>query len=155
MNSPSAKANCAGTVCELSYKTSPFEFCSNWSQIQVRLFLANRGPPKVLKDSAQLRSALVWSIDSRLFFAQHDAPTNDSSDTAVWSLRVNEISGEAEGAPCPSVGYRTNRRVERECRRQEDRNKKGQHSAPGFHFGTRPFEPSFTAASAIHPQRKH
>jgi len=27
--------------------------------------------------------------------------SNDSSDTAIWSLRVNEISGDAEGTPRP------------------------------------------------------
>jgi len=54
------------------------------------------GLPKVLEDSAQLRPALAWAVDGRLFFAQRDAPTSDSSDTAIWSLRVNEMSGAAE-----------------------------------------------------------
>jgi hypothetical protein len=55
----------------------------------------------MLEDSAQLQPALAWSVDGRLFFAQRDAPTSDSSDTAIWSLRVNEESGEAEGTPVP------------------------------------------------------
>jgi DNA-binding winged helix-turn-helix (wHTH) protein/Tol biopolymer transport system component len=59
------------------------------------------GPPKVLEDSPQLRPALTWAAGGRLFFAQRDVPSNDSSDTAVWSLRVNEVSGEAEGKPVP------------------------------------------------------
>jgi len=59
------------------------------------------GQPKVLEDSAQLRQGLTWAADGRLFFAQRDAPTSDSSDTAVWSLRVNENSGDAEGNPLP------------------------------------------------------
>jgi len=62
---------------------------------------ASGGPAKVLEDSTQLRSALAWALDGRLFFAQRDAPTSDSSNTAVWSLRVNEISGDAEGEPVP------------------------------------------------------
>jgi hypothetical protein len=31
---------------------------------------------------------LCWSVDGRLFFAQRDAPTSHSSDTAIWSYKA-------------------------------------------------------------------
>jgi hypothetical protein len=58
------------------------------------------GPSKLLEDSAQLRPMLAWASDGRLIFAQRDVPSN-SADTAIWSLRVNEITGEAEGNAVP------------------------------------------------------
>jgi Tol biopolymer transport system component len=59
------------------------------------------GPPKLLRDSAQLRPALAWAVDGRLIFAQRDVAGSSSVDTVIWSLRVNEITGEAEGNPVP------------------------------------------------------
>ena len=62
---------------------------------------AGGGPPKLLRDSAQLRPALAWAVDGRLIFAQRDVASSSSLDTVIWSLRVNEVTGEAEGNPVP------------------------------------------------------
>ena len=59
------------------------------------------GPPKALEDSAQLRPALTWAAGDRLYYAHRDVSSSDSTDTAIWSLRVNEKTGEAEGKPVP------------------------------------------------------
>jgi Tol biopolymer transport system component len=57
------------------------------------------GTRRVLKESAQLRPALSWSADGRLFYAYRDDASGDRNDAGIWSARVNEKSGAPEGDP--------------------------------------------------------
>lgn len=59
----------------------------------------NGGPPKALVSSVQFRPALSWAADGRLFYAYRDDPSSESSDYGIWSVRVNEKTGEPGGKP--------------------------------------------------------
>jgi DNA-binding winged helix-turn-helix (wHTH) protein/Tol biopolymer transport system component len=59
---------------------------------------SNGGEPHVIARSAQLSPALCWA-DGRLLYAYRDDPASERSDFGVWSVRVNEKSGEREGNP--------------------------------------------------------
>jgi DNA-binding winged helix-turn-helix (wHTH) protein/Tol biopolymer transport system component len=58
----------------------------------------NDGTRNDLMESAQLRPAVCWSADGRLLYAFRD-DTSDRNDIGVWSVRVDENSGELEGKP--------------------------------------------------------
>jgi len=57
------------------------------------------GKPKVLRISTQLLPVLCWAIDGRLFYAYRDNPASEREDSGIWSVRVNQKSGELEGKP--------------------------------------------------------
>jgi DNA-binding winged helix-turn-helix (wHTH) protein/Tol biopolymer transport system component len=83
----------------IAYITSPwpiFPDPSMDSRFTLETVDTAGGPSKLLKDSVQLRPMLAWAGDGRLIFAQREGQSN-STDTAIWSLRVNEITGEAGG----------------------------------------------------------
>ena len=60
---------------------------------------ANGGIPKVLKISNQLLPVVGWAADGRLLYAYRDDPASEREDSAIWTLRVNQKSGEPEGKP--------------------------------------------------------
>jgi len=57
----------------------------------------NGGMPKVLKISAQLLPVVRWAVDGRVLYAYRDDPASEREDSGVWSVRVNQKSGEPEG----------------------------------------------------------
>ena len=57
------------------------------------------GRPKVLRISTQLLPVLCWAADGRLFYAYRDNPASERGDSGIWSVRVNEKSGDLEGKP--------------------------------------------------------
>jgi Tol biopolymer transport system component/DNA-binding winged helix-turn-helix (wHTH) protein len=59
----------------------------------------NGGQPKVLRLSTQLIPVLCWAVDGRLFYAYRDNPASERQDSGIWSVRVNQKSGELEGKP--------------------------------------------------------
>lgn len=59
----------------------------------------NGGPGKVLESSVQLDPALSWAADGRLLYAYRKDPRSELIDFGIWSVRVNEKTGEAEGEP--------------------------------------------------------
>jgi DNA-binding winged helix-turn-helix (wHTH) protein/Tol biopolymer transport system component len=60
---------------------------------------ANGGIPKVLKISNQLLPVVGWAADGRLLYAYRDDPASEREDSGIWTLRVNQKSGEPEGKP--------------------------------------------------------
>jgi len=54
----------------------------------------NGGMPKVLKISAQLLPVVRWAVDGRVLYAYRDDPASEREDSGVWSVRVNQKSGE-------------------------------------------------------------
>ena len=57
------------------------------------------GMPKVLMTSTQLLPIVCWAADNRLFYAYRDNPASERDDSGIWSVRVNQKSGELEGKP--------------------------------------------------------
>ena len=57
------------------------------------------GKPKVLRISTQLLPVLCWAFGGRLFYAYRDNPASEREDSGIWSVRVNQKSGELEGKP--------------------------------------------------------
>jgi len=55
------------------------------------------GQPKVLKTSTYLLDVVTWATDGRLLFGYRNDPASERVDTGIWSLRVNQESGEPEG----------------------------------------------------------
>jgi Tol biopolymer transport system component len=55
------------------------------------------GQPKVLKTSMHLLDVVAWATDGRLLFGYRNDPASEFVDTGIWSLRVNQESGEPEG----------------------------------------------------------
>jgi len=55
------------------------------------------GQPKVLKTSTHLLNVVTWATDGRLLFGYRNDPASERVDTGIWSLRVNQESGEPEG----------------------------------------------------------
>ncbi len=60
---------------------------------------ANGGIPKVLKISTQLLPVVGWAADGRLLYGYRDDPASEREDSGIWTLRVNQKSGEPEGKP--------------------------------------------------------
>lgn len=60
---------------------------------------ANGGKPRVIARSVQLAPALCWAADGRLLYASRDDPVSEGSDYGIWSVRVDDRSGEVEGKP--------------------------------------------------------
>jgi DNA-binding winged helix-turn-helix (wHTH) protein/Tol biopolymer transport system component len=60
---------------------------------------ANGGKPRVIARSVQLAPALCWAADGRLLYAYRDDAASESSDYGIWSVRVDDRSGEVEGKP--------------------------------------------------------
>jgi serine/threonine protein kinase len=59
----------------------------------------NGGRSKALMSSAQAGMPLVWAADGRLLYPYRENPSGEGSDFGIWSLRVDEKSGEAKGEP--------------------------------------------------------
>ena len=57
----------------------------------------NGGIPKVLKISMQLLPVVCWAADGHLLYAYRDDPASEREDSGIWSIRVNQKSGEPEG----------------------------------------------------------
>jgi Tol biopolymer transport system component/DNA-binding winged helix-turn-helix (wHTH) protein len=57
----------------------------------------NGGTRKVLNISTQLLPVIGWAADGRLLYAYRDDPNSEREDSGIWSLRVNQKSGEPEG----------------------------------------------------------
>jgi DNA-binding winged helix-turn-helix (wHTH) protein/Tol biopolymer transport system component len=55
------------------------------------------GQPKVLKTSTHLLNVVTWATDGRLLFGYRNDPASERVNTAIWSLRINQESGEPEG----------------------------------------------------------
>jgi len=60
---------------------------------------ASGGKPRVIARSVQLAPALCWAADGRLLYAYRDDAASESSDYGIWSVRVDDRSGEVEGKP--------------------------------------------------------
>jgi Tol biopolymer transport system component/DNA-binding winged helix-turn-helix (wHTH) protein len=59
----------------------------------------NGGMPRVLMISTQLLPVVCWAVDGRLLYAYQDDPASERDDSGIWSLRVNQKSGDPEGKP--------------------------------------------------------
>jgi Tol biopolymer transport system component len=59
----------------------------------------NGGRAKVSESSVQFDPALSWAADGRLLYAYRKDPRSELNDFGIWSVRVNEKTGEAEGEP--------------------------------------------------------
>lgn len=59
----------------------------------------NGGPTKVSESSVQFYPALSWAPDGRLLYAHREDPGSELNDFGIWSVRVNEKTGEPEGEP--------------------------------------------------------
>jgi DNA-binding winged helix-turn-helix (wHTH) protein/Tol biopolymer transport system component len=57
------------------------------------------GISKVVKISTHLLPVVCWAADGRLLHAHRDDPASKFGDSGIWSVRVNQKSGEAEGKP--------------------------------------------------------
>lgn len=65
------------------------------------------GDLRTVMESLQLRPALAWAPDGRMFFAQSQSGVNafssstgiDRGDMGVWFVPVNERTGKADGTP--------------------------------------------------------
>jgi DNA-binding winged helix-turn-helix (wHTH) protein/Tol biopolymer transport system component len=67
---------------------------------------ADGGTPKVLRSSAQFLPSICWTADGRLIYPYREDGSGSGSDFGIWSLRVNQKSGESMGEPRPiSKGY--------------------------------------------------
>jgi DNA-binding winged helix-turn-helix (wHTH) protein/Tol biopolymer transport system component len=55
------------------------------------------GKPRVLMTSTQLLQIVCWVADGRLLYGYRNDPADERVDSGVWSLRVNQKSGEPEG----------------------------------------------------------
>ncbi|HEX8799847.1 MAG TPA: hypothetical protein VF772_14615, partial [Terriglobales bacterium] len=55
------------------------------------------GKPRVLMTSTQLLQAVCWVADDRLLYGYRNDPADERVDSGIWSLRVNQESGEPEG----------------------------------------------------------
>ena len=53
----------------------------------------------MLKVSTQLLPVVCWAADGRLLYAYRDDPASERDDSGIWSVRVNQKSGEPEGKP--------------------------------------------------------
>jgi len=53
----------------------------------------------VVKASTQLLPVVCWAADGRLLDAYRDDPAIKFGDSGIWSVRVNQKSGEPEGRP--------------------------------------------------------
>jgi DNA-binding winged helix-turn-helix (wHTH) protein/Tol biopolymer transport system component len=60
---------------------------------------ANGGISKVLEASTQLLPVVCWAVDGRLLYAYREDPARERFDFGIWSLRVNQRSGEPQGRP--------------------------------------------------------
>ena len=55
------------------------------------------GKPRVLMTSTQLLQVVCWVADGRLLYGYRNDPADERVDSGIWSLRVNQKSGEPEG----------------------------------------------------------
>ena len=55
------------------------------------------GKPRVLVTSTQLVQVVCWVADGRLLYGYRNDPADERVDSGIWSLRVNQKSGEPEG----------------------------------------------------------
>jgi Tol biopolymer transport system component len=59
----------------------------------------NGGRAKVSESSVQFDPALSWAADGRLLYAYRKDPRSELNDFGIWSVRVNEKTGEPQGEP--------------------------------------------------------
>ncbi len=59
----------------------------------------NGGSPKVLEVSTQLLPIVCWAASGRLLYASRNDLTSQRFDYGIWSVQVNQKSGEPEGRP--------------------------------------------------------
>jgi len=57
----------------------------------------NGGMRKVLNISTQLLPVIGWAADGHLLYANRDDPASEREDSGMWSVQVNQKSGEPEG----------------------------------------------------------
>ena len=57
------------------------------------------GISKLVRISTQLLPVVCWTADGRLLHAYWDDPSSQREDSGIWSVRVNQKSGEPEGKP--------------------------------------------------------
>ena len=55
------------------------------------------GKPSVLMTSTRLLQAVCWTADGRLFYGYRNDPASERVDSGIWSVRVNQKSGEPDG----------------------------------------------------------
>ena len=73
----------------------------------------NGGTPKVLEVSTQLLPVVGWAGGGRVLYANRIDPAGERYDFGIWSLQVNQESGDPHGKPAAThQGCGTNRRVE-------------------------------------------
>ena len=59
----------------------------------------NGGTPKVLEASTQLLPVVGWARGGRVLYANRIDPAGERYDFGIWSVRVNQKSGEPQGRP--------------------------------------------------------
>jgi len=52
-----------------------------------------------VESSVRIGLALCWAADGRLLYAYQKDPRSELNDFGIWSVRVNEKTGEPEGEP--------------------------------------------------------
>ena len=57
------------------------------------------GIPKVLEVSTQLLPVVGWAAAGRVLYANRIDPAGERYDFGIWSVRVNQKSGEPQGRP--------------------------------------------------------
>lgn len=57
------------------------------------------GAPKTLMTSTRFLSGICWSADGRLLYGYQDEQARELPDYGVWSVRVNEKTGQSAGEP--------------------------------------------------------
>jgi Tol biopolymer transport system component/DNA-binding winged helix-turn-helix (wHTH) protein len=67
----------------------------NSEEVQVDSFDFASGKTSTILSDFRLRSGLTWNCDGRLFFTRAEESSNSESN--VWSIRVDEASGESRG----------------------------------------------------------
>jgi DNA-binding winged helix-turn-helix (wHTH) protein/Tol biopolymer transport system component len=72
---------------------------SNEKRFSLETIGVNGGPAKVVESSVHFWPALYWAADGRLLYASRDDPGSEGTDYGIWSVRVNEKTGEPEGKP--------------------------------------------------------
>jgi Tol biopolymer transport system component len=55
------------------------------------------GKPRVLMTTTRLLQVVCWTGDGRLLYGYRNDPADERVDSGIWSLRVNQKSGEPEG----------------------------------------------------------
>ena len=59
----------------------------------------NGGTPKVLEVSTQFLPVVGWAGGGRVLYANRIDPAGERYDFGIWSVRVNQKSGERQGRP--------------------------------------------------------